>query len=230
MVSNKRKAWDEAVEMGLIDDYVKYSDITEKDILLLIEDAEMDVPEEEEIEEIPYKDEIVQEPDPNEIMEVPAILCDVCGKDGTARAYGVCLCDTCYDDLNSIEEENSDVADDDVWESKAVEEDVSEPEVEDIPEEVPEPEDIPEVVFEPEVVEVPKVVPVKITRNTVAGAIELGTVVTFKCRPGSNIRKFSGDMAVGFVVGKRDRERTYTGPLTKRLKKEISLKRIILLR
>ena len=95
-----------------------------------------------------------------------------------------------------------------------------------------------EPVVEPEpepVVEAPKPKPVpkkyiKITRNVAVERIPVGTLVTFKCKAGSNIRTFAGDMSVGLVLKKRSGIKTYSGNLTRKLKKDIKLKKIILLR
>lgn len=228
MVSNKQKLWVEAQSRGLIEDYVEYGDLTTKEIQAIIDSAD----------------------------EEEAVICTECGEDGVVREDGIILCDECYDELQDntdpekfYNNEESEEDDEPEEESEEEEEEVPEPEDE-IPEEedddVPDPEeeeeeqeDVPEPSEQvPEVVETPVVQPtkpvpkkyIKITRNVIAKDIPVGTLVTFRCKPGSNIRNFAGDMSVGLVLKKRDGIKTYSGKLTKKLKKDIQLKKIILLR
>jgi len=211
MVSNKRKAWDEAQERGLIEEYVEYDDLTEKEIVAIIETAD----------------------------EEEAVRCTECGEIGLDRGDGVILCDECYDDITSVTERFYEDEEEDESEDDNIPEPEDEPDEEPVVENEPvveEPvvEDEPEpVVKTPVVAPKPKPVPkkyIKITRNVAVERIPVGTLVTFKCKAGSNIRTYAGDMSVGLVLKKRSDVKTYSGKLTRKLKKDIKLKKIILLR
>lgn len=212
MVSNKRKIWNEAQERGLIEDYVDYSDLTEKEIQAIIESSD----------------------------EEETLRCTECGEIGTDRGEGNVFCDDCYEDIMSVTDPHRFYEDDD-YDTKEESEEVLEEEPDEEPDE--EPEEVPEEVLDEEPEEVPKKEPVvipkskpvpkkyiKITRNVAVDNIPIGTLVKFKCKPGSNIRNFAGDMSVGLVVAKRSGAKSYAGKLTRKLKKDIKLKKIILIR
>lgn len=207
----KKKAWEECLERGLIEDGDSYEDYTKKELITIIE---MDG--EENTEDV--------------------VLCVKCDeKEGVDRGDGIFLCNECYaTSIGSEPKEDVPVSEkeviviDDEEEDVPEEPPVEEPSVEP-PVEVPKkpPATVPvAVVSTPK----PKISAMKVSRNAVVKGIPVGTVVSFRCKPGSNIRNFAGDQSVGFVLTKRDKIREYVGPLTKRMKKDIEIGKIILLR